>query len=101
MQVLPCRSIGEGRAHARAHGQIAIRGLRRLAVLAPARIAVVVEAAPSRDAVTRLNGRGGPLPDIARHVVHAERTPRGGVQTDRVGPEGEGFLPVRLVEVGV
>src|SRR4051812_22347563 len=82
MQVLPCRSIGERRAHAHARRELAEGGFRSLAVLDSAGIAVVVVAAASRDALSGNEGGSDPLPDIPRHVVDSEGAPRSGVQAD-------------------
>src|SRR3954464_1658521 len=101
MQVLPCRSVAGGCAHAHARLELAEGGFRRLAVLAPARGAVVIEAAAPSDALPRRERRRAPLPPVARHVVDAEWAPRARVEADGVRSEGKRLLAVGLVEVGV
>src|SRR5262245_20182606 len=61
----------------------------------------IVPAATPRDRCIRGLDRAGPLPDVAGHVVGADRAARGRVRADLVGAERERVASVGRVEVRV
>src|SRR5437867_982987 len=88
-------------AYAHSDMDMALRRLAVLAIHAARAELVVVPAAAARDRLIRSLHRARPLPDVAGHVVGAERAARRGMRADLIGTERQRVAPVGHVDVGI